>query len=668
METKKAILTVISWLPWLLFAQGMHDSIIQLPAVDVIARGHFEPETAGMKYTRIDSTVFSQKLHLSLSELLSENTSVFIKSHGRGALATASFRGTAPSHTRVNWNGISINSPMTGMVDFSLIPVFIMDAMELKHGAASVADGSGGLGGSIQLRNTANWDRSFSADYLQVLGSYKTFEEYLRAGLGNSKLQWDVRAYYNSSDNDYTFLNKAVGDIVDGQIVHPLDTNRNAGYKKYGLLQELYYQPSNVQIISLKWWSQWADRTIPQLTSYEGPDHSNLNSQVDSDHKVVADWTHYSEKGKMLVRSGFSRKRLDFSVKNHISGVGLLPVVCSESKLQSLYNHIDYTYRLNERFSFSASFDLNLHEVESNESVSKSGYQRKRQDYSLFVSSRYSMSDRLNLNLMLRQNMVDADISPLIPYLGFDFRVLQGRDLIFKTSVSHNHHYPSLNDLYWQPGGNPGLLPEEGFGLESGLLFRGKRGVTSVRSEVTAFRTDVTNWIIWVPSFKGYWEPQNISRVLTRGLEFNAHIETSLGAIGLTSSASYAYTRSINYGDKHIWGDASYGKQLPYIPIHSGNVFVNFEYHGFNLAWQHNSYSERFTTSSNDVSRRDWLYPYFMNDLSMGKELALNRLQCNIELRIMNLFDETYHTVLYRPMPGRHFMVRVRVRVNSGTW
>ena len=661
----KVLLTGILLLPWLLFAQGIHDTIIQLPSVDVSAGGIFEPETAGMKHTRIDSAVFYQKLHLSLSELLSENTSVFIKSHGRGALATASFRGTASSHTRVNWNGISINSPMTGMVDFSLIPVFIMDAMELRHGAASVADGSGGLGGSVQLRNTANWDRSFSADYLQVLGSYNTFEEYLRAGLGNNKIQWDVRAYHNSSDNDYTFLNKAVGDIVDGQVVHPVDTNHNAGYKKYGLLQELYVQPSNAQIISLKWWSQWADRTIPQLTSYEGPDHSNLNSQADTDHKLVADWTHYSEKGKMLVRSGFSRKRLDFTVKNHISGVGLLPVVYSESKLQSLYNHIDYTYRLNDRLSFSTSLDLNHHVVESYDRVSKSGYQRKRQDYSLFVSSRYSMSDRLNLKLMLRQNMVDAGLSPLIPYLGLDFRVLQGRDLIVKASVSRNHHYPSLNDMYWQPGGNPGLLPEEGFGLESGILFQGKNGETSVKAEVTAFRTDVTNWIIWIPSFKGYWEPQNIRRVLTRGLEFNANMETSLGAIGLNSSASYAYTRSINYGDKHIWGEASYGKQLPYIPIHSGNVFVKLDYHGFSLGWQHNSYSERFTTSSNDVSRRDWLYPYYMNDMSLGKELVFNRFQSHVELRIMNVFDEIYHTVLYRPMPGRHFMVRARVRVKG---
>ncbi len=33
-------------------------------------------------------------------------------------MATASMRGTAPSHTKVTWNGMSLNSPMLGMVDF----------------------------------------------------------------------------------------------------------------------------------------------------------------------------------------------------------------------------------------------------------------------------------------------------------------------------------------------------------------------------------------------------------------------------------------------------------------------------------------------------------------------------------------------------------------------
>ena len=116
-----------------LFSQGIRDSVFMIDAVEIKADRIFLKEEAGMKQTELDTAILKEKVSLSLSDLLSENTPVFIKNHGRGALATASFRGTAASHTRVNWNGININSPMAGMVDFSLIPVYIIDELNLKQ-------------------------------------------------------------------------------------------------------------------------------------------------------------------------------------------------------------------------------------------------------------------------------------------------------------------------------------------------------------------------------------------------------------------------------------------------------------------------------------------------------------------------------------------------------
>ena len=152
-------------------AQHLKDTL-HLQEVIIRADRFFKKENAGMKETRVDSLILLQKMNLSLSELLSENTSVFIKSMGRGALATASFRGTAASHTQVSWNGININSPMIGMVDFSLIPVYIIDDMNLKHGTASISDQSGGLGGSISINNTVDWNKPFGVKYMQGFGSY----------------------------------------------------------------------------------------------------------------------------------------------------------------------------------------------------------------------------------------------------------------------------------------------------------------------------------------------------------------------------------------------------------------------------------------------------------------------------------------------------------------
>jgi outer membrane cobalamin receptor len=662
---------------------GIKDSVFRIKEVAVVSQRIFVKEQAGMKQSRVDTVVLRDKANLSLSQLLSENTPVFIKEHGRGALATASFRGTAASHTQVNWNGININDPMAGMVDFSLIPVYVIDDLNLKHGAASLADRSGGLGGSINIGNRVDWQNRFGIKYMQGIGSYSTFDEFLSFGFGGPRFQSSTRLYHNYSANDFTFINRGIANVdpETGGITHPLDTNDNAAYTRYGILQEFYFRPNMKNRLSLKWWGQAADRSIPRATSYEGPDNSNLNRQQDVDHKVVADWKHYAATGRLMLRSGYSGKQLDYSLQNQVPGAGLVPAIYSESLQHSFLNTLSYSHDFSSVFSAEGRVDADYHDVVSRDTVSGSGYDRSQSEFSAFLSLRRSFAERVNVNIMLRQDWTDWERAPLVPYLGFDFRVLKGEDLILKGNIARNYSVPSLNSLYWQPGGNPDLQPEEGLSYELGVEYQAvlgggggrgggrgggggfARGGHLLTTELTAYRSDISNWIIWIPSFKGYWEPQNIRRVLARGLEFTVQLQGSLGPVSYKTAGTYAYARSTNYGDPLVWSDESYGKQLPYIPVHSGNVMVNFSWRGFFLTWQHNSYSERYTTSSNDLTRRDWLYPYFMNDLIAGKDFRWNKVSFTAEFKVYNLFDETYHSVLYRPMPGRNYLLMLMIKL-----
>lgn len=648
-----------------LFAQGITDSPIHIEGVEIISSRVFIKESAGIRETHVDSSVIQNKMSQSLSDLLSENTSVFIKNHGRGALASASFRGTAASHTQVSWNGININSPLAGMVDFSMIPVYIIDELHLKHGPASVADQSGGIGGSIHMNNSVNWNEKEVFNYVQGLGSYQTFDEFAQFTLGNKKFRSKTRLYHNYSRNDYTYINRGIGNIDPGtgEVTNPLDTNVNAEYARMGLLQELYYRPKSNHLLSLKYWGQYADRTIPRPTSYEGPDNSNLNSQQDMDHKVVADWKYYSSRGRMMLRSGYSAKQLDYSQMNRVPGLGLIPSIYSESKQRSLFNTLSYSSDLGRDFSVEGALDLNAHFVSSEDSVTHTGYENQRNEISLFAALRKGFSDRVNVNLMLRQDWIDGDRVPFIPFLGVDFRLMKEVDLILKGSVSRNYHHPSLNDLYWQPGGNPDLLPEEGFSAELGLAYQQKFSDQLFKTELTLYRTDINNWIVWIPSYQGYWEPRNIQRVLSKGIESSVQLLGKVSKLKYRLSGSYAYTSAVNYGDPLIWGDASFGKQLVYIPEHSGNALVNLSLGTFFLSYQFNAYSERYTTSSNNVTRRDWLYPYFMNDMAVGKSFQLKRLTLSAEFKVYNLFNESYHSILYRPMPGRNYYLTLVFKI-----
>jgi len=656
MRRVACILALTGFLGYPLFSQGMQDSVYVIEEVAITKDRIFIKEQAGMKQTHVDSMVLQNKASLSLSDLLSENTTVFIKNHGRGALATASFRGTSPSHTQVSWNGININSPMAGMVDFSLIPVYIIDELNLNHGSASLADRSGGIGGSININNQAQWNEKHRIEYLQGIGSYSSFDEFLQVGFGNKKIQSKTRLYHNYSKNDYTFINRGIANIdpVSGDLTNPIDTNEHASYMRYGLLQEIYFRPSTNHLVSLKYWGQYADRTIPKPTSYEGPDNSNLNSQEDRDHRLVADWKFYGDFGKLLLRSGYAEKGLDYNQMNQVPGLGLIPAIWSESRQQSLYNTFSYSGALDEDFSWEGGINLNYHKVGSADSVSGAAYEGRRNEFSAMFAVRKGFKDRVNLNLLLRQEWVDGIRLPFIPYLGMDLRLIEGVDLLLKANIARNYHLPTLNDLYWQPGGNPDLLPEEGFTVESGLAYQQEFSGLLLKTELSFYRSQIDNWIIWIPSYKGYWEPRNIRSVLSKGLEYSIQLQGYISEFNYRLSTTYGYTSAVNQGDPLLWSDESYGKQLVYIPLHSGNMMAHFGWGNLFFTYQFNAYSERYTTSSNDVSRRDRLYPYFMNDISMGSSFNLKRVDLSLEFKVYNLFNEPYHTILYRPMPGRN--------------
>jgi iron complex outermembrane receptor protein len=180
-----------------------------------------------------------------------------------------------------------------------------------------------------------------------------------------------------------------------------------------------------------------------------------------------------------------------------------------------------------------------------------------------------------------------------------------------------------------------------------------------VETQLTGYYADITDWIVWVPSFRGggYWEPLNVKKVISKGIEFSAKVKYARGPWRVTVNGNYALTRSLNYGDTKTWGDDSYGKQLVYIPVNSGNLFLHVKYKNSSITWQYNSYGHRYTTSSNDVSRTSSLPVYFMNQIYLGQEFRLGKIAFETQLKVYNLFNEYYRSVLGRRMPGRNYML-----------
>ena len=203
--TKYLLFSILVVCPSVLSAQGITRRIHQIDEVTVW--GKRPMKEIGVQKTKFDSLALKENIALSMADILTFNSSVFVKSYGRATLSTVAFRGTSPSHTQVTWNGMRINNPMLGMTDFSTIPSYFIDQASLLHGTSSVNETGGGLGGLVKLGTAPEVAEGFNAQYVQGIGSFKTFDEFARFTYGSERWHVSTRAVYSSSPNDYKYTN-----------------------------------------------------------------------------------------------------------------------------------------------------------------------------------------------------------------------------------------------------------------------------------------------------------------------------------------------------------------------------------------------------------------------------------------------------------------------------
>ncbi len=642
------------------FPQGIQDTIFQIQEVVTTSKKIFKKEEAGMKEVHMDTLILQENLNVNLSNLLEQSSTVYIKSYGRGALATVSFRGTAATHTKVTWNGMPINSPMLGMVDFSTIPVYVLDDISIQYGGSSISSNSGALGGNVNLGNVVDWQNRVSGRVLLGYGSYSTYNGLGQINLGNKKIQSKTRIYTSNSANDYNLINTY-------QIGHPSARNENGKYGRKGALQEFYWRMNDKWISSAKAWYQNIERSLPMVLSYEGSDTAGKsNSQTDITLKTVADAKYYGKKLEAKIRSGYDYQQLDYVMSVDIPGQGTHKPVNSGSDMHSLYNHAEMSYKAYKDLSFKTSADVNHFDITSLDSTNQTGYDVQRTEYSVFAGVYYHLWKPVNVSMEFRRDFIPDNSPPLIYNFGLSIKPFSNSGLVWKGSFCRNYHSPTLNDLFWVPGGNPDLVAEEGHTGETGLHYLFNTQKSELELQLTVYYSDINNWILWLPSIKGYWEAINLKRVVSKGIELNIKYAAEFNNFLLKTQANYSYASTTNQGDPLNSVDESVGMQLPFIPENSFNALVYLKYNRAFITYKHQLYGVRNLLSSNmatleDDSDEEGLVPFYrlyavpLQNMSLGYEQPVSKYSILAELKINNLFNESYRNVLNRFMPGINF-------------
>ena len=665
-------------LPLIMVAQqeeGMSKKIYHINEAQVYADRPMKE--IGVQKTSLDSIKLKENIALSIADVLTFNSSIFVKNYGRATLSTVAFRGTSASHTQVSWNGMKINNPMLGMTDFSMIPSYFIDDASLLHGTSSVNETGGGLGGSVKLSTVPASADGFGLQYIQGVGSFKTFDEFLRLTYGNAKWQVSTRAVLSSSANDFKYRNHDKKENIYDENMniieqyYPIETNKSGAFRDFHLLQEVYYNTLKGDRFGLNAWYINSNRELPLLTTDYSDATEFDNRQREQTFRGIITWDHLRSDWKLSAKGGYIYTWMAYDYKRDVGNGIMADMTRSRSTINTIYGQAEGEYYIGKKWLFTASLSAHQHFVTSKDKniirqdgdKAIVGYQKGRIELSGAISAKWKPIERMGISLVLRDEMYGTTFTPIIPALFIDGVICQKGNIVAKASVSRNYRFPSLNDLYFLPGGNPDLKNESGWSYDAGVSFSaGKEGVFTISGSATWFDSYIHDWIIWLPTTKGFFSPKNIKDVHAYGVEIDGKLDWIFAREWkLDIGATFSWTPSINNGEPVSIADQSVGKQLPYVPEYSSSINGRIAWRGWAFTYKWCYYSERYTMSSNDISLTGKLPTYFMSNIVLEKNLNFKWADLSIKGAVNNLFNEEYLSVLSRPMPGINFEIFIGI-------
>lgn len=640
---------------------------------EVVVRGTRPMKDIGVQKTDFDSISLKENISLSMADLLTFNSSVFVKSYGRATLSTVAFRGTSPGHTQVTWNGIRINNPMLGMTDFSTIPSFLIDQGSLLHGTSSVNEAGGGLGGLVRLATSAKVEEGINLQYVQGVGSFSTFDEFARVTYGSGHWSVSTRVIYSSSPNDYKYVNHDKKENIydDNKNIigqyHPVERNRSGAYKDLHILQELYYDTDKGSRLGLNAWYLNSNRELPMLTTDYGNESRFENRQREQTLRTVFSWDHRKNSYQTHVSCGYVHTWMAYDYKREAAENTWFSMTRARSKVNTFFGQAEGNYSLARKWYFTAKISAHQHLVHSEDKniilqdggKAIVGYDKGRVELSGFLSAKWQPIEPIGVSVALRQEMFGHRWAPVIPALFIDGLLSKKGNVMLRASVSRNHKFPTLNDLYFLPGGNPDLKNEHGLSYDAGASFDVscvKPFPISLSGNIAWFESRISDWIIWLPTIKGFFSPRNVKEVHAYGIESKVNLSLQpFAGWNLDLNGSYSWTPSINEGEKMSNPDQSVDKQLPYVPKHSASLTARLTWRSWSFLYKWVYYSERYTMSSNEYTITGYLPKYYMSNISLEKGLTFTSVDLHLKLAVNNLFNEDYLSVLSRPMPGINF-------------
>ena len=338
-------------------------------------------------------------------------------------------------------------------------------------------------------------------------------------------------------------------------------------------------------------------------------------------------WTNPKGHGYLqtLLRHSWEHYEDPFIAINSLHCVNTAQI--QSSQVLHILPYLDINAMLETKYDAISSSDTHYHD---------------RYSHSLFVSTALKIQSWIRFQPSYR-----FDVAPnLFSDHNYNLKVvgLPGAKWLRKLIFQHGtgFRYPTFNDLFWKPGGNPNLKPENSVysSLSANLSV-----IKNTDLDVISYYKYSRNMIQWTP-INSYWQPQNIQKSQRTGIKmiFRWHIEQY--PIDLFWHYSYSKTEDLTPGGTYL-------KRLRYAPKNSGAIGLTWQPDPLSFKLQLNYTGERIAMYSwpNDIILPEALLLSFSSGYTFDFRFGSFTLVAAVD----NLSDIEYETIRGFPEPGRSF-------------
>ncbi|MDP2041746.1 MAG: TonB-dependent receptor [Algoriphagus sp.] len=614
-------MTVLFWVVSVFGFVPMQDTV-SLEQVEVYA-APLDRFAQGQKLVNFDSKVLEAYAARSLGDLLQEQSPVFVRQYGAGMLASPSFRGTSAGHTAIFWNGLPVNSPSLGQSDLSILPVEAIDQAQLHFGSSGALFGNEAIGGSLHLGSKTEFGKGFQGKISQTIGSFGLFNSAISGGFSSKMFSTKSRFYRQFAQNDFSYR-----DI--SRPGTPETKAQNAAVEQLGFVQDFAWNVSSKSQFKAAFWWNKADRQIQPVMGSNTTDR-----QSDENVRAVLDYFRFGTTSVWNLKTGFVRDNQFFNE--------------SQNQTRQFFLASDWDFAKGKSWQYKAGVRSTFIRGDL------STYAATDQRFEFYQSARWQTAENLTVSLNLRQFAYHDNFIPFLPGIGGDWKFWEGekQELLLKASLGKGFKAPTLNDRFWNPGGNPDLLPEESVNGEIGLNWL-KKGAFSWDQSLTYYRMQVENWIIWLPR-GSIWSPENIREVQNQGIEYQGNAKWKSGKWNWEMGLSYTFSQALD-----LTSEPANPRQLPYTPQHQANGNLSAGIGGVAVNLSSFYVGQRAIGTGNARildSYQIWNAGLRFTDLKWGKT------RFPISFQVLNLLDRDYQVLYLRAMPGRSYQLNLTIHL-----